>query len=98
VTERLPALPAPSPWLRRYAGLIVGLLLTLLQARAWLWLWPLPQAATISRAGDPHLNIFYYAVVIALGATACMHYRLWLRAGVALAGLLFCWGVRALMG
>jgi hypothetical protein len=96
-TQPLPNLPAPAPWYSHYAPLMFGLLLTLLQARAWLWLWPMSQVAATDRAGEPHFNMFYYAVVITLGATICLHYRLTLRAGIALVGLLFCWGIRALM-
>jgi hypothetical protein len=97
-TQRLPKLPAPNPWYRSYARLLLGFLLTLLQAKLWLWLWPMPHVlAGASRAGEPHLDLFYYAVVIALGATLCLHYRLTRRALFALIGLLFCWLLRALM-
>jgi hypothetical protein len=72
-------------------------MLALLQARVWLWLWPLQQAAATNRAGEPNLNMFYYAMVIALGAAICLHYRLMLRSCLALMCLLFCWVCRALM-
>jgi hypothetical protein len=97
VTQKLPRLPAAVPWFHQYWLLLVGMLLTLLQAKAWLWLWPMPQMAIVSRAGEPHVNIFFYAVLFALGATICLHYRLAFRAGLALIGLLGCWVLRALM-
>ena len=98
VTQRLLRPPARAPWYRSYDRLLLGLLFTVLQARVWLWLWPMPRVlAVTSRAGEPHLNMFYYAVVIALGATLCLHYRLTLRAIFALIGLLVCWILRALM-
>ena len=90
--------PARAPWYRSYDRLLLGLLFTVLQARVWLWLWPMPRVlAVTSRAGEPHLNMFYYAVAIALGATLCLHYRLTCRAIFALIGLLVCWILRALM-
>ena len=97
VTQPLPKLPKPAVWYRQYTPLLFGLLLTLLQARLWLWLWPLSQVASISRAGEAHFNMFYYAMACALGATICLHYRLTLRSWMALIGLLACWGIRALM-
>jgi len=96
VTQQLPNLPAPVPWLRRYWRLMFGLSIALVQAGVWLWLWPLPQVAA-SRHGEPHVALFYYTVVLALGATLGLHCRWKMRAGSALAGLLLCWSIRVLM-
>jgi hypothetical protein len=97
VTERLPSLPAPVPWFRHYAPLLLGLLLTLFQARVWLWLWPMPQLAATGRGGEPHFNVFYFAMLIALGATVCLHYRWTFKLVIALITLLFCWTIRVFM-
>jgi hypothetical protein len=97
VTQQLPKLPAPVPWFDHYTRLMIGLLLTLLQASVWLWLWPLPHLAATDRGGEPHFNLFYYAVVIALGATICLHCRWTLQLGIALVALLMCWMLRAVM-
>src|SRR5215213_8044689 len=97
VTQRLPRLPAPVPWFRRYARLMIGLLITLSQAGMWLWLWPLPHVSAVTnRTVDPRFLVFYYAVIIALVATMCLHYRWTLRASIALVGLLVCWMIRVL--
>jgi hypothetical protein len=97
-TQRLLKPPARLPWYRAYDRLLLGLLFTILQAQVWLWLWPLRRVVAVTgRAGEPQLHIFYYAVIIALGATLCLHYRMTLRAMFALIGLLMCWILRALM-
>ena len=98
VTQPLPRLPEVAPWYREYAPLVCGLFLVVLQARVWLWLWPLQQIVSASRAGEPHINLFYYAAVLALATAICFQYRLMLRAFIALICLLLCWVFRALMG
>jgi hypothetical protein len=97
ITQPLPKLPAPAPWYRSYDQLLPGVLLTLFQARLWLWLWPMPRYAVASRAADPRFTVFYYAMVFALAATIFCQCRSTFRLVVALIGLLFCWGIRALM-
>jgi hypothetical protein len=98
VTQRLLSPPAPVPWYRSYDQLLPGVLLTLFQARLWLWLWPMPRYAVASHAADPRFTAFYYAMVFAVAATVFYQCRWTFRLVVALVGLLFCWGIRALMG
>jgi hypothetical protein len=91
-TQPLPKLPAPAPWYREYDRLLPGVLLTFFQVRLWLWLWPLPAYA------DRRIMLFYYAMVLSLAAALFYHCRWTFRLVVALAGLLFCWALRAAMG
>jgi hypothetical protein len=87
-TQRLPSFPALAVWYHQFAPLMFGLILTLLQARVWLWLWP--QAVVTIHAGEPPL-LFYSALVIALGATIFLHFRLIRWASIACISLLGCW-------
>src|SRR5262245_36183058 len=69
VTQHLPKLGDPVSRFRQYIKIWLGLFLTLCQAGVWLWLWPLPHLAVTGREGEPHLMVFYYAVVLSLVAT-----------------------------
>jgi hypothetical protein len=94
VTQPLPKLPAPVPWYRAYDQLLPGVLLTIFQAKLWLWLWPMPQYAVANHAADPRFTVFYYATVFVLAATMFYHCRWMFQFVIALSGLLFCWIIR----
>jgi hypothetical protein len=98
ITQPLPRLPEVAPWYHEYAPLVCGLFLVVLQARAWLWLWPLPQIPAILRTSESHINLFYYAVGLALATVICFQYRLTRHSCMALLCLLLCWAYRALIG
>lgn len=98
ITQPLPKLPTSAPWYRSYDQLLPGVLLTIFQARLWLWLWPMPRYVVASHAADPRFTVFYYAMVFAIAATVFYQLQWALRLVVALLGLLACWGIRALMG
>ena len=97
-TQPLPKLLAHAPWYRAYDQLLPGALLTIFQARLWLWLWPMPRYAVASHAADPRFTVFYYTMVLAIAATIFYHCRWMLQFAIALAGLIFCWVLRALIG